>query len=71
MARLPSEKTQLANARREIANLEKTLTTVRGECTHYRARATKAEQALGEWKVRFDKLLEFRQATAQGKEPSL
>lgn len=62
MSRPPSEKTQLAAARREIKKLECELATLRGECRLYRARATAAEQAVAEWKARFDKLLEFRKA---------
>lgn len=62
MSRKPSEKTQLATARREIAQLNNDLLMWQGESRRYRTRSTQAEQELAEWKVRFDKLLEFRQA---------
>ena len=66
MSRLPSEKTQLASARREIRFLTQQRETVKAEREHYRVRATKAEQELAEWKARFDKLLEFRKCLGVG-----
>lgn len=60
MSRTPSEKTQLANAKREIASLRKDLTHWQATAQQYRTRAIQAEQACAEWKTRFDKLLEFR-----------
>lgn len=62
MSRKPSEKTQLANARREINRLGNDLAMWQRESSRYRTRATQAEQEAAEWKVRFDKLLEFRKA---------
>jgi hypothetical protein len=72
MSRRPSEKTQLAAARREVTRLTDDLRLWQGECRKYRTRSTQAEQELAEWKVRFDKLLEFRHAigAAPGKTES-
>lgn len=58
MARLPSEKTQLANARRTIRELLQQRSDLELERNKYRIRATQAEQEAAEWKQRFDKLLE-------------
>lgn len=58
---MPSDKTQLAAAKRQIKALQKDRTDLASTLNHYRARATKAEQELAEFKSRFDKLLEFRQ----------
>lgn len=65
MSKAPSEKTQLATARREIKRLEAELRETRDNLTQYRGRATSAEQAVVEWKKRFDQLLEFRKLTEQ------
>jgi phage-related tail protein len=62
MSRAPSDKTQLATAKREIKHLTQELRAARESLTHYRGRATSAEQSVAEWKARFDKLLEFRKA---------
>jgi multidrug resistance efflux pump len=53
----PSEKTQLAAARREIRRLTDEWKRASASVAEYRARATKAEQELAEWKRRFDLLL--------------
>lgn len=66
MARVPSEKTQLANARRAIRALESQLRQANDIARSYRMRATQAEQQVVEWKARFDKLLEFRKALGLG-----
>lgn len=63
MSRAPSEKTQLANLRREIKSLSQRCIDLTQSCTEYRNRATRAEQSCAEWKQRFDKLLEFRKLT--------
>jgi outer membrane murein-binding lipoprotein Lpp len=60
MSRMPSEKTQLATAKR-IRDLQKEVGNLIVQVGQYRARATQAEQHAAEWKARFDKLLEFRQ----------
>lgn len=60
MAKSPSEKTQLTAARRVLRELERERNTLRIERDTYRARATKAEQELAEWKGRFDELLKLR-----------
>lgn len=61
MSRMPSEKTQLATAKRMVRDLQREVQTLIAEQSRYRARATQAEQQTAEWKARFDKLLEFRQ----------
>jgi hypothetical protein len=58
--RQPSEKTQLATLRRDLRQSDSELRIVRAALTEYRARATKAEQELAEWKRRFDELLKLR-----------
>lgn len=60
MSRMPSEKTQLATAKRMIRDLQTEVRNLSGEVRLYRTRATQAEQACADWKQRFDKLLEFR-----------
>ena len=59
---MPSEKTQLATAKRMIRDLQAEVRNVADELRRYRTRATQAEQQTAEWKARFDKLLEFRKA---------
>lgn len=60
MGRAPSEKTQEATARREIARLRAELMSTMNDMNQYRRRATVAEQAVVEWKARFDELLKLR-----------
>jgi hypothetical protein len=62
MSRAPSEKTQLATAKRMVRDLQESVRDLTMSVNHYRARATQAEQQTAEWKARFDKLLEFRKA---------
>lgn len=62
MSRAPSEKTQLATAKRMVRELQDEVRNLIAESGRYRARATQAEQQVTEWKARFDKLLEFRKA---------
>jgi hypothetical protein len=62
MSKAPSEKTQLVNARREIKELTFRCVELAKSSAEYRARATRAEQDVADWKMRFDKLLEFRKA---------
>ncbi len=57
MSRLPSEATQLRNAKTEIRKLEAHVKSLAEALGAYRARATKAEQEVAEWKTRFDLLL--------------
>jgi outer membrane murein-binding lipoprotein Lpp len=61
VSRAPSEKTQLATAKRMVRDLQTEVRNLAAEVRGYRARATQAEQQCAEWKQRFDKLLEFRQ----------
>lgn len=60
MSRMPSEKTQLATAKRMIRDLQAEVRNLVDSSNAYRVRATQAEQQTAEWKARFDKLLEFR-----------
>ena len=60
MGRQPSEKTQLATARRNIRFFESQMRIVKAEREQYRIRATKAEQELADWKARFDNLLKMQ-----------
>lgn len=57
MSRLPSEKTQLATARRETKKLLLEVSKLKSDMEYYRRRAIKAEQEVAEWKARFDALL--------------
>lgn len=57
MATTRSDATELKYARSEIKELKAKLGTSTSELNHYRARATKAEQEVAEWKRRFDQLL--------------
>lgn len=66
MGREPSEKTQLANARRENKRLDTELRASRSMTEHFRLRATKAEQETAEWKRRFDELLKLRVDVSAG-----
>lgn len=65
MSRAPSEATQLRNAKSALKETQTLLRQAEQQRDAYRARATKAEQELAEWKQRFDLLL---QTTAK-KEP--
>jgi hypothetical protein len=64
MARKPSDatllvrtKAELKRAKDDIKSLTSQLSGTRSLVTDYRARATKAEQEVAEWKNRFDLLL--------------
>jgi len=57
MGKLPSEKTQLRNAKSEVRRVMDANRVLLNERDHYRVRATKAEQECAEWKTRFDALL--------------
>lgn len=54
----PSDATLLRSARSENKELQQIRTELVRERDIYRARATKAEQEVAEWKRRFDALLE-------------
>jgi hypothetical protein len=58
MSKPPSEKTQIATLKRMLREEQTALRRMQTERDAYRARATVAEQAVVEWKARFDKLLE-------------
>lgn len=60
MGRQPSDKTLLATERRENKRLRQELNALRLVESGYRARATKAEQEVSEWKRRFDDLLRVK-----------
>lgn len=68
MSKAPSEKTQLATAKRMIRSLQADVRNVAAEVTRYRYRATQAEQSAAEWKGRFDRLL---QAMGEQKQTTL
>ena len=57
MSKAPSDATLLRALKRKYADLIVQHQAVSRDCTNYRARATKAEQELAEWKARFDLLL--------------
>lgn len=57
MSKLPSEATQIRSLKRQLAEAERESKARAAETATYRARATKAEQELKEWKDRFDLLL--------------
>lgn len=57
MSRQPSAETRLRHLTREIKRLEKTLSESNVAAQSYRARLTKAEQAVAEWKARCDALI--------------
>ena len=57
MSKPPSDKTQLANLKRDYKAQIKELAEAQRQLLHYRGRATKAEQACAEWQKRFDALL--------------
>ena len=57
MAKAPSDATRLRTTQRELRDNYTLLTNARNERDHYRARATKAEQEVAEWRARFDALL--------------
>lgn len=56
--RKPSPATELRNLRSSVRILNEEAVRWRLERDGYRARATKAEQEVAEWKRRFDALLE-------------
>lgn len=58
MSKPPSDKTIIANLRRMLREEQTTRAQMQEQRDVYRARATVAEQAVAEWKSRFDKLLE-------------
>ena len=57
--RKPSPETELRNLRREFKELRTDWRDARAASDAYRARATKAEQEIVEWKRRFDALLKI------------
>lgn len=66
VSKLPSDKTLLARAKRDIRDLEKDISALRSELNAQRARANKAEMSAREWENRFDELL----AAFKGPAPS-
>lgn len=57
MPKLPSDKTLLAHAKRQIRLMEQEITQLRHELIATRGRATQAETRAREWEDRFDELL--------------
>ena len=57
MAKAPSLETQLRTARADLRRVTLERNDAVKQCSLYRARATKAEQEVSEWKQRFDVLL--------------
>ena len=60
MSREPSDKTKLRTLRRELLRVDSSMREAIQSKEAFRARATKAEQEVSEWKARFDALLAFR-----------
>ena len=69
MPRKPSDATALRQSRSELARLKYTLISVQAQRESYRQRATVAEQAVAEWKTRFDLLLRRAATIALEGEP--
>lgn len=67
MSKLPSEATQIRTLKRELSETRSALANALASMRTYRARATKAEQEVAEWKARFDILLR-RDDVAAGRE---
>lgn len=59
MSRPPSTETQLKNAQRTVRSLSREVIAMRSERDAYCRRAARAEQAIAEWKKRFDALLKL------------
>lgn len=57
MSKLPSDKTLLARARREIRDLEKEIRILRHELTAEKTRASTSAEQARHWEDRFDELL--------------
>ena len=57
MGKIASDATLLRRFKAESNSLKDTLAAMRVERDTFRARATKAEQEVAEWKARFDILL--------------
>lgn len=57
MGRVPSTETQLRNLKRELSREIDRANGFARDRDAYRARATRAEQEVAEWKNRFDALL--------------
>lgn len=57
MGRIASPETQLRQARSILREVQAELSIVRSSRDEHRARATKAEQEVAEWRKRFDLLL--------------
>lgn len=70
MGRQASDKTMLVSERRMNRRLTAELATLRAGLNEYRARTTRAEQELAEWKRRFDELLKLRVDVTRGSAPA-
>lgn len=66
MSKPPSDKTLLRRANAKIRRLERLLETMKNQSDMYRARATKAETEVAEWRTRFDVLLRRDQTQVSG-----
>jgi hypothetical protein len=71
VSKQPSDKTLIANLRRELKQARTSLSNRTQDCDHYRRRAAQAEKELAEWKLRFDLLLaRTPQATSTTEHPN-
>lgn len=57
MSKLPSEATQIRTLKSQLKRAEADIRVLMSKRDEYRARATKAEQEVAEWRARFDALL--------------
>lgn len=57
MSKTPSDATLIRTLKRQLSEANSSFASMKFERDHFRARATKAEQEVAEWKTRFDILL--------------
>lgn len=60
MSKTPSEKTQLATAKRQGNEMKREISDLINRCRQLNARNIFLEEELKEWKRRFDELLRLR-----------
>lgn len=68
MSREPSDATRLRNCRADLHRTTQERDRFRVEALQYRERATKAEQEVAAWKVRFDALLKITAPTGDSQQ---
>jgi uncharacterized NAD(P)/FAD-binding protein YdhS len=66
MSKAPSAETQLRSVRRVLRQCQEDLIRTKQTAEGYRARSTKAEQEVAEWKQRFDAMLKIVPPTTSG-----